>query len=117
MKRIFILIILIIICFYTFNIPKYRELNNIKIIEEIGYDCGNNTIYLKEIIPEKDDSGIEYKYKIYNINNNINNTFYLKSTKYIITNCPNTSYLINKYNLTPKYIYHTNNDIKKELSK
>ena len=57
------IIVLFILVF--FKIPEYRELNNIKIIESIGYDCLNDKVYLKEIIPEKDDSGIEYKYKIH----------------------------------------------------
>lgn len=115
MKKILILISIVLVFSITFNIPKYRELNNIKIIESIGYDCLNNNIYLKEIIPKKDDNGIEYKYKVYKIKNNISDEYYLKSTKYIITNCDNTNTLISKYNLNPKYIYHTNKDIEKEL--
>ena len=114
MRKYLFLFIITLICLCSFNIPKYRELNELKIIEGIGYDCLNNKIVLKEILPEKDDNGIEYKYKIYNIKK-INNDFYLKNTKYIITNCDNTSSLINKYKVKPKYIYHTNFDIEKEL--
>lgn len=118
MKRNIIIISLVIILSLFFKIPQYLELNNLKIIEGIGLDCYNkNNLYLKEIIPEKDDNGIEYKYQIYISSNKINNNYYLKNTKYIITNCDNTSSLIKKYNLKPKYIYHTQSDIKKELSK
>ena len=120
MKKNILIIISVILISLIFNIPKYRELNNIHIIEGIGINCINDKqiVYLKEIISEKDDSGIEYKYRYYTYHNKINNNkIYLKGTKYIITNCINTSNFINTYNLNPKYIYHTNKDIKKELSK
>ena len=65
MKRIFLLSLIILFILVVFKIPEYRELNSIKIIESIGYDCLNDKVYLKDIIPEKDDSGIEYKYKIH----------------------------------------------------
>lgn len=118
-KYIFIILIVLIISLFI-KIPEYKELNNLKIIEGIGLECINNNkiLYLKEIIPEKDDNGIEYNYKYHKVNfNNLNNKYYLKNTKYIITNCSNTIDLINNYKLKPIYIYHTNNDIKKELSK
>ena len=120
MKKNILIIISVILISLIFNIPKYRELNNIHIIEGIGINCINDKqiVYLKEIIPEKDDSGIEYKYRYYTYHNKINNNkIYLKGTRYIITNCINTNEVINIYNLNPKYIYHTNKDIKKELSK
>ena len=120
MKKNILIIISVILISLIFNIPKYRELNNIHIIEGIGINCINDKqiVYLKEIIPEKDDSGIEYKYRYYTYHNKINNNkIYLKGTKYIITNCISTNEVINTYNLNPKYIYHTNKDIKKELSK
>ena len=120
MKKNILIIISVILISLIFNIPKYRELNNIHIIEGIGINCINDKqiVYLKEIIPEKDDSGIEYKYRYYTYHNKINNNkIYLKGTRYIITNCINTNEVINTYNLNPKYIYHTNKGIKKELSK
>ena len=120
MKKNILIIISVILISLIFNIPNYRELNNIHIIEGIGINCINDKqiVYLKEIIPEKDDSGIEYKYRYYTYHNKINNNkIYLKGTRYIITNCINTNEVINIYNLNPKYIYHTNKDIKKELSK
>ena len=120
MKKNILIIVSVILISLIFNIPKYRELNNIHIIEGIGINCINDKqiVYLKEIISEKDDSGIEYKYRYYTYHNKINNNkIYLKGTKYIITNCINTNEVINTYNLNPKYIYHTNKDIKKELSK
>lgn len=118
-KYLFIILIVLIISLFI-KIPEYKELNNLKIIEGIGLECINNNkiLYLKEIIPEKDDNGIEYNYKYHKVNfNNLNNKYYLKNTKYIITNCSNTIDLIYNYKLMPIYIYHTNNDIKKELSK
>lgn len=118
-KYLFIILIVLIISLFI-KIPEYKELNNLKIIEGIGLECINNNkiLYLKEIIPEKDDNGIEYNYKYHKVNsNNLNNIYYLKNTKYIITNCSNTIDLINNYKLRPIYIYHTNNDIEKELSK
>ena len=131
MKRI-IYVILILSFFTSFFIKdKYVELNNLVIIDGIGVDCSDNqyNIYLKEIIPIKDDSGIEYEYKYYNVKDDdleksynlfdekISKKIYYKSTKYVISNCTNSKKLISTYNINPKYIIHTNKDIKKELSK
>lgn len=107
----------IIISSLIIKIPEYRELNNLKIIESVGLDCVNNKIYLKEIIPIKEDNGIKYEYIIYTSSNSINNKFYLNNTKYIITNCDNTSNFVLKNKIKFNYIYHTQADIKKELSK
>lgn len=113
MKKIILLIIILIPLLFI-KIPKYKELNHLIIIEKIGFDCSNNTIYLKEIIPLKDDNGIEYKYIIHKYNNNFNSL--LKNDKYylnkdvLITNC-------SKYkNSSFKKIINVKN-IKKELSK
>ncbi len=120
MKRNILIIIICVILSIFLNIPEYRELNDLVIVDSIGLDCEKNTIYLKEIIPEKDDNGIEYKYKYYKFNDIDkikSNKFYLNNSKYIITNCHNTKDFLNTYNIKYKYIYHTQEDIKKELSK
>ena len=81
MKKILILIIIIIGTYLLLDIPKYIELNDLKIIDRITINCDN--IILREIIPVKDDNSIEYKYKYYN---KINNNFYYKKAK-IINKC------------------------------
>ena len=112
MKKVILLIIIIVPLLFI-KIPKYKELNHLIIIEKVGIDCSNDNIYLKEIIPLKDDNGIEYKYRIYRYNNKLNdllkdNRYYLNKDL-LITNCSN----YNKY--FNKIIYVKN--IKKELSK
>lgn len=81
MKKILILIIIIIGTYLLLDIPKYIELNDLKIIDRITINCDN--IILREIIPVKDDNSIEYKYKYYN---KISNKFYYKKAK-IINKC------------------------------
>lgn len=113
MKRI-VLIVLIILPILFIKIPEYRELNNLKIIDTIGIDCQNNTIYLKEINPVRDDNGIEYEYKIYKYNNKTTHNdlhLYLKRVKKVITNCHNK----NKRQSIKNVIYTKN--IEKELRK
>lgn len=119
MKKILIICFIGVLFSLLFNLPEYRELNNLIIINEIGLECDSNdlkTIYLKEIIPEKDDSGIEYKYKIHKVDGKINNKFYITSSN-VITNCFSTNEFIYNNNINYNYIYHTQEDIKKELSK
>ena len=114
MKRI-ILMVLIIIPLLFIKIPKYRELNHLRIINKIGIDCTNNKVYLKEIIPIKDDNGIEYEYKLYEFNNLEkvikSKKYYIKKTTKVITNCQNNK-LTNYFN---NIIYKK--EIRKELSK
>ena len=42
MKKNILIIISVILISLIFNIPKYRELNNIHIIEGIGINCIND---------------------------------------------------------------------------
>ena len=95
-----LLIILLLIPLFFINIPPYIELNNIAIIEEIGIKQNKNnyTLYLKEIIPIKEDNSIKYEYKYYEstskniksclkkINNKTKKTIYLNKVKTIYTN-------------------------------
>ena len=46
----------------------------------------------------------------------ISKEIYYDNTKYVITNCTSTKKLIYTYNINPKYIIHTNKNIKKELN-
>lgn len=114
MRKI-MLLLLILIPLLFIKIPKYKELNNLNIITDIGIDCKNNTIYLKEIIPVKDDDGIEYKYKLHEYHNYNkvlqNKKLYLNHVKKVVTNCSNEKNF-DQFNNT---IYK--NNIKKELSK
>lgn len=70
MKRI-IRIILIILLFKVFyKIPPYIECNHLNIITEIEINCKNEyKITYKEIIPQKEDNGIKYSYKTYQVHN------------------------------------------------
>ena len=63
-KTLFIIIFLFIISLFI-DIPDYVELNNLVIVDEVY--CKDNNIYIKEIIPIKDNNGISYKYKKYKI--------------------------------------------------
>lgn len=123
MKKI-ILYILIIIELTIFKIPKYVELNNIAIIEEISliekYD--KYTLTLKETIPIKDEQGIKYKYKEYKktastpkkayqlIEKSTKKRLYLKKTKSLKTNILITSKIIKELNINPKIIIHYSKD-------
>ena len=100
MKKI-IFIILVIISTKIIKIPEYIELNDLAIIKEIKIECKNNNyeVTLKEIIPKKDENGINYEYKYYkeinnsldkaykNIEQSINKKIYLDKAKTIKYNC------------------------------
>ena len=66
MKKVGIIILLISIVVFP-KISPYVELNNLAIIESIGvrYKDENYTIWLKEVIPIKDEQGINYEYEYY----------------------------------------------------
>ena len=68
MKLICFIIIIIILGSIIFKIPEYVELNDLAIIENMAveYKDSRYTVYLKEIIPKKDENGINYDYKYYN---------------------------------------------------
>lgn len=122
-----LLIIFLLIPLLFINIPPYIELNNLAIIEEIGIKKNkeNYTLYLKEIIPIKEDNSIKYEYKYYestnknissclkDINKTTKKTIYLNKVKTIYTN----KYINIKKELgiKPNSIKLTNKDIKNLL--
>ena len=103
-KTTIILILVLFIFTFIVKIPKYVELNHLIIVDTIGVECSNNniTLYLREIIPAKNDNGINYQYKIYKgIGRSIDNAFdeidsktsdkiFYKDSKTILSNCNNT---------------------------
>lgn len=127
MKKTFFLLLIVIFLSFFIDIPKYVELNDLVIVEGIGISCGDDyKVYIKEIIPTKDDTGMNYKYKIYDGNfkkldnfmdimmNKIDKKVFYKDLKYIITDCDNTSEVRSKLKIKPKYIKHVQ-DVEKEL--
>jgi len=124
MKKIFFVIIVFIIAILI-KIPKYDELNNLAIIESVAviYENKDFTIYLKEIIPIKDEQGINYEYEYYHakssslektlqkIKSNTKKKIYLKKSKFLVTNYENSDFLKKKLNIKPKSIYHPSSDI------
>ena len=128
MKR-FLILFLVILGAFIFNIPEYRELNNIAIIEGIAieYDGANYTVYLKEVIPVKSDRGIDYEYKYYKerassidkaykeISSNTKKKLYLKRCKFLISNLYTTNDVIIYFDINPTTIYHSKNDIYDKL--
>ena len=115
MKRIIILILLLSI---SLMIPKYTELNHLIIIDGIGIEKENDiyTIYLREIIPIKDNNSIKYEYKYYKekdndinkainkIKDKTNKKLYLDKIKFLVTNSNDYKSLKIKF----KNIYKTN---------
>ena len=97
-------------------IPEYKELNNLIIVKEIEVKCKDNeyNVKLKEVIPEKEDNGIEYKYKDYkekgtnlkeiktSLEKNTYKKFYYKRTNYLITNCNNEKDIMKTFNIKRK---------------
>lgn len=128
MKRILVLTILILSLFII-KIPKYIELNNLAIIESMGvnYSKGNYYVYLREIIPYKNDQGVSYKYKYYNFNSNsidgsilniekkINKKIYLKKLKLIIINKKQSKKIKKNIDYKAKNYIYTNKNIKKVI--
>ena len=79
MKRTIILFIILFIFSLFIKLPKYRELNNLKIIDKVYVYCDYNL--LREIILNKDDFELEYKYyKEKKINKN---KYYIDKSKMI----------------------------------
>ena len=119
-----LLIILLLIPLLFINIPPYIELNNIAIIEEIGIKQNKNnyTLYLKEIIPIKEDNSIKYEYKYYEstsktiksclkkINKKKKKTIYINKVKIIYTN--KNINIKKELGIKPNSIKLTNKDIK-----
>lgn len=135
MKKIIIgvtCIIILIISFFLIKIPEYVELNNLIIVEGIGVECNKEyfKLYLKEVIPTKDDTGISYDYRIYDSGNSssIANAYkklekkskkkiFYKDVRYVMTNCTKSESILEYFDVNPNYIEHTKNEIKKELNK
>lgn len=113
MKKYILMFIFVFILSFFIKIPKYVELNEIKIIKKIEVNCINKySILLVEIEPIKKDNGISYKYKKYHkIGNNFINTiksieksnkkyFYYKSAKLKINGCKNKKEIENYFSIS-----------------
>ena len=101
MKKIIIQVAIISLFLTLIPIPKYKELNHLVLVNKINITCTNNYINgtIFEIIPIKEDNGVEYKEKKYytkgksleelkiNLENQTSDKFYYKSIKKIKTNC------------------------------
>ncbi len=130
MKKIFIIII-IILGSIIFKIPEYVELNDLAIIENMAveYKDSRYTVYLKEIIPKKDENGINYDYKYYNASDidlddvykklkaKTKKKLYYKSVKSLIINLEKSDEIVKIFSINPKNIIHTKKDLYKELKK
>ncbi len=135
MKKIIIGVIsimILIVAFFIIKIPPYVELNNLMIVEGIGVECNHSKykLYLKEVIPTKDDTGITYKYKIYDsdnfnslekayqkMNDKSKKKIFYKDARYVITNCTKSEEIVEYFNIKPNYIEHTKKNIEKEIRK
>ena len=70
MKRTIQIIIIVILLRMFLRIPPYMECNHINIITEIEINCKSKyKITYKETIPQKEDNGIKYTYKTYQVQN------------------------------------------------
>lgn len=79
MKKTILLFIILFIFSLFAKLPKYRELNNLKIIDEVYVYCDYNL--LREVLINKDDMELEYKYhKERKINKN---KYYIDKSKMI----------------------------------
>lgn len=126
MKKLIAITCLFIIS-SIFFVPPYIELNDLAIIDKIGIEQKENLyyVYLREVIPTKNNNEIKYQYKIYSIEtNNLDNSLeqlqnktkkklYLDKVKSLTTNI-NTDTTLFTFFRRPKIIFHTYN-VKKEL--
>lgn len=83
MKKTIILFIIFIILSLFVKIPKYTELNNLKIIDKINIYC--DYTLLREVIPTKDDDEL-YEYKYYKVKKINKNKYYTDKAK-VINKC------------------------------
>ena len=128
MKKLFLLL-LILLGAFIFKIPEYVELNNLAIIEAIGVELSNDkyTIYLKEVIPKKDENGIKYEYKYYKssdlnledaykkLSDTTKKKLYYNDVKSLVINLEKSNKIVKLFSIKPKNIIHTKKDIYKEL--
>lgn len=84
MKNTIILFVILFILSLFVKLPKYRELNYLKIIDKVTFYC--DYISLREVIPTKDDNGIEYNYKYYK-EKKVNKSIYYVDKAKIIDKC------------------------------
>ena len=100
MKKQIIFILIIILIKIFIPIKPYIEVNNINIITKIDLTCSDKYILkYTETIPERDDNGIEYKYKTYKVEDNDlndaiksiekNKNIFKSKAKIITHNCNN----------------------------
>ena len=78
MKKYLAILITIILMTIFIKVPKYVELNNLILVDGIGVSCRGETytLFIKEIIPTKKETGIIYSYKIYeDTNSSINKAY------------------------------------------
>ncbi len=99
-------------------IPKYVELNHLTLIHSMEVYCMDEQykIILEEIIPKKENNGIEYEYKQYqnrgtdllNIKRELEakekNPFYYNSIKKITTNCKDIKKVLDIFSLTSRNV-------------
>lgn len=118
MKKYIPLIMILLLPLFFIKIPEYKELNNLIIIKTIEVKCKDNKyqVKLKEILPEKEDTSIKYKYKDYEeegnnlkdikekIEESTNKKFYYKKIDYLITNCNNEKEIMKIFNIKEKRI-------------
>ena len=126
-----LVLILLLLPIFIFKIPKYVELNDLAIIQGVGYSChdGNKILYLKEIIPIKGDAGLEYQYEYYQeqgekfnnlvqkIENHTKKKIYLSKVKFVVTNCDISKDVEEELKKEDIKIYYVENDIKHKLKK
>ena len=79
MKKYILLIIIFILLSTFIKIPKYKELNNIKIIDIVYVYC--DYYKLREVLLDKDDLIFEYKY--YKENKINKNKYYIDKAKIV----------------------------------
>lgn len=79
MKKTIILMIIFIILSIFIKIPKYNEINNIRIIDRVYNYC--DYYKLREIKLDKDDYNYEYKY--YKEKKIDKNKYYIDKAKFI----------------------------------
>lgn len=79
MRKTIILFIVLFIFSLFIKLPRYKELNNLKIIDKIYVYC--DYYKLREVILNKDDFELEYKY--YKEKNIDRNKYYIDKSKKI----------------------------------
>ena len=119
-KYIFLVLMLLLLLFLP--IPEYHELNQIKILNSIQITCINHQYYViyKEIVPEKDNNRIHYRYPTYesygtdlssikkDFDQKYHSLFYYDRIKFISTNCSNIDEISQVYSISHNKIQYQN---------